>query len=389
MHTTIIIPTYNERGNISKLIPEITALLPEVDILVVDDNSPDKTYEVVREMQKSIPSLSLLLRPKKEGLGKAYIDAFRTVLAAGKSDVVVMMDADFSHDPKYLPLFLQTAREYDVVFGSRYINGGAVQGWDARRRLLSRFANFYARNIVRIPIFDYTAGFILMKTDFLRRLDLDKICANGYAFLIELKSLLWSAGARFKELPIVLGNRTIGQSKMSLRIIWEGVLAPWKIRSSFLKNFSLSKEKYFFDFDFSGVKNKLIFLDIDGTIVHDGGNNPDEKTVDQLKKLSKDNQVFFCSNKKNPIRARSLAALSGIKYLDIPCKKPSKKILDFIQNENSLPMLVIGDKILIDGLFAKNIKAEFIKIRRCRGAGEGVANKFLFLIDDIVYRFLF
>src|SRR3989339_1984925 len=158
MHITIIIPTYNEKENITKLIPIVSALLPEADILVVDDNSPDKTYDVVRNMQTFIPNLSLLLRQKKDGLGKAYIEAFQKVLNEGKSEAIIMMDADFSHDPKYLPILIKEAEQADIVIGSRYVRGGGVGGWNTWRRFLSKFGNIYARSIIGFPVFDCTSG---------------------------------------------------------------------------------------------------------------------------------------------------------------------------------------------------------------------------------------
>lgn len=233
MHVTIIIPTYNEKENITKLVPIVSTLLPEVDILVVDDSSPDKTYEVVRSMQEHIPNLSLLLREKKEGLGKAYIEAFQKILKEGKSKAIIMMDADFSHDPKYLPMLIREAEHADIVIGSRYVRGGGVGGWNMWRRFLSKFGNIYARNIIGFSVFDCTSGLNLIRTEFLRRVDLNQISANGYAFIIELKGLLWKAKARFKEVPIVLCNRINGESKISGHIIREGILAPWRIRKIF------------------------------------------------------------------------------------------------------------------------------------------------------------
>jgi len=243
MKTTIIIPTYNERENIAQIVPEIFKHAPEVRILVVDDNSPDKTYDVVREMQKKFPNLSLLLRQQKAGLGKAYIHAFETVLEDGKSDAILMMDADFSHNPEYVPAMLKLGAEAGVVIGCRYIKGGKIVDWPLSRRLLSRFANFYAGAILRLPIHDYTSGFIFMRTEYLRKVNLDNINSRGYAFLMELKSLLWLRGARIAELPIVLRDRTRGASKMSGGVIWEGVGAPWKIRTNYFGGSSAKKAR--------------------------------------------------------------------------------------------------------------------------------------------------
>lgn len=230
MSVTIIIPTYNERENILKIIPAICAQLPEAHILVVDDNSPDKTYEVVRELQKNMPKLSLLLRDKKEGLGKAYVEAFKKILQEGISDAVITMDADFAHDPKYLPELLNQSLEYDVVTGSRYVPGGGTPGWELWRRLLSKYGNLYAKTILGMPISDCTTGFHLIKTTYLRQIDFSTITMSGYAFLIELKFLLWRLGARFKEIPIVLQNRVEGKSKISSNIIREGIILPWKMK---------------------------------------------------------------------------------------------------------------------------------------------------------------
>ena len=231
MKNVIIIPTYNERENVSRVVGDIFNILPEVYILIVDDSSPDKTYEKVAELQKKYDHLSLLQRKKKEGLGRAYIDAFKHVLKDEEVENVIMMDADYSHDPKYLPQLLDAAKEFDVVMGSRYTVGGRTEGWILWRRLLSKFGNIYARVITKMPIFDCTGGFNLIKTDILKKIDLSQIDVSGYAFLIELKYLLWRAGAQFKEIPIILKNRTHGESKLCGHIVHEGIVAPWKIRS--------------------------------------------------------------------------------------------------------------------------------------------------------------
>ncbi len=236
MKTTIVIPTYNERENIGLLLDKIFTWLPEVFVLVVDDNSPDKTAEKVRECQKKFGNLSLLVREKKEGLGKAYIDAFSRVIKDGEVDKVVMMDADFSHDPERLPTFLAAAAKSDVVVGSRYAEGGGTVGWELWRRLLSRFGNFYARLITGMPLTDLTGGFNLMKADFLRKINLKELDMSGYAFIMEIKSSLFIAGAKFCEVPIIFRNRREGESKISSHIIREGVIAPWKIRMKINKS---------------------------------------------------------------------------------------------------------------------------------------------------------
>lgn len=230
MKTTIIIPTYNERENIETIILKIKMILPEVDILVVDDNSPDLTHQVVVGLQTRVSGLSLLLREKKAGLGQAYLAGFKKVLADGQSEAVIMMDADLSHDPSYLPQFFAAVQDHDVVVGSRYIAGGGTTGWELWRRLLSKYGNYYARFIIGMPVHDCTGGFNLIKTDLLRRLDLAAFDSAGYAFQIELKYLLKKAGGSFQEVPIIFRNRVNGQSKISHRIIQEGIVAPWRIR---------------------------------------------------------------------------------------------------------------------------------------------------------------
>lgn len=229
MKNTVIIPTYNEKRNIGQIIEAIFKILPGINILVVDDNSPDGTASVVRDLQKRFSSLNILMRNKKEGLGRAYLSAFEEVLKDSEVGSVVMMDADFSHDPAYLPPMLEAAEDVDVVVGSRYAKGGGTEGWELWRRLLSRWGSFYSKTITRLPVADCTGGFNLIKTNSLRKLDFSKIDASGYAFQIELKYLLWKSKARFHELPIVFKNRIYGESKISKHIVIEGVLAPWKM----------------------------------------------------------------------------------------------------------------------------------------------------------------
>lgn len=229
MNDLIIIPTYNEKDNIKSIILDIFKIAQGINVLVVDDNSPDKTAAVVKSLQAEYSNLSLLERPRKEGLGKAYLDAFKVILKNSEIKRVIMMDADFSHDPKYLSEMLEAAKDFDVVVGSRYVRGGSTVGWEFWRRFLSKFGNVYSRLVTGMPIFDCTGGFNLIKTDFLRKIDLSRVAMSGYAFQIELKYLLWQAGARFKEIPIVFKNRLSGESKISNHIIKEGILAPWKI----------------------------------------------------------------------------------------------------------------------------------------------------------------
>lgn len=230
MNCTVIIPTYNEREDIEALIIMIQNVAPTVRVLVVDDNSPDKTYEIVERIHKHNPLVSLLLRKKKEGLGKAYTDAFQHVLDDGWTEAIITMDADFSHDPAYIPSMIQLSTEYDLVVGSRYISGGGTSGWETWRRMLSKYGNIYARTIMGLSLYDCTAGFNLIKTSYLRKVDFSRIDMSGYAFQMESKYMLIKAGARFVEIPIIFKNRVHGESKISNSIIREGILAPWRIR---------------------------------------------------------------------------------------------------------------------------------------------------------------
>lgn len=229
MKDLIIIPTYNERENIVLLIQEIFRAVPGVFVLVVDDNSPDGTADAVRGMQGELPNVHLLVRDKKEGLGKAYIHAFHIALGDENVRNIITMDADFSHQPRYLSEFLKESEKYDVVIGSRYVRGGGVEGWELWRRVLSICANAYCRLITRIPITDCTGGFNLIRASFLRKIDFAGMDSSGYAFLQELKYMLFRAGASFTEVPIVFKNRTMGESKITSHIVREGVIAPWKM----------------------------------------------------------------------------------------------------------------------------------------------------------------
>lgn len=229
MRIAIIIPTYNERENIAQIISEIFIIVPTVHVFAVDDNSPDGTAVLVDSLINKFPNLHLLKREKKEGLGKAYIYAFQRVLSDQSFERIFMMDADFSHNPIYLPRIIEKSQEFDLVIGSRYVKGGKTIGWELWRKTLSFCGNFYCRLILRTPIHDYTSGFLSISTDLMRQIDFSAIDVSGYAFTIELKYLLYKKGATFFELPIVFQNRTGGESKISNHIISEGVKAPWKM----------------------------------------------------------------------------------------------------------------------------------------------------------------
>lgn len=225
----IILPTYNEKENIGPLIEIIFSLLPEIHILVVDDNSPDGTAAAVKELQAQYSNLSLLERPVKNGLGGAYIEGFKRLLADPDIKNIVTMDADFSHNPKYLPQMIAEAENYSLVIGSRYTKGGGIAKWELWRKFLSYGGNFYARILLGRRVHDWTGGFNCIKADYLRKVNLDKIDLSGYAFIMGFKYFLIKAGASAKEIPIVFEARRGGESKLSHHIISEGIIAPWKI----------------------------------------------------------------------------------------------------------------------------------------------------------------
>lgn len=229
LHHYIVLPTYNEKENIETIIRRIYEAVPYVRVLVVDDNSPDGTAVIVTNLMKEFPYLSLTSRAVKDGLGRAYIHGFKKVLEDIEAASVLMMDADLSHDPKYIPELHKKLEEFDVVVGSRYVKGGAVIGWELWRRILSRGGNLYAKFITRLPINDLTGGFNCIRASLLRKSAFENIHSSGYAFIIELKYVLWKAGARFAQIPIIFKNRTGGESKISNHIITEGIIAPWKL----------------------------------------------------------------------------------------------------------------------------------------------------------------
>lgn len=233
MNTRIIIPTYNERENIIPLITELLRLMPQdTRILVVDDNSPDGTGALIRDHIAKDPRVSLISRRGKLGMGSAYREAFHRVLSEGGDDCIVTMDADFSHDPCYVPQLIRPAETHDLVVGSRYVRGGHIENWGLWRRLLSWGGNHYVRLITGLPIHDCTAGFSCMRADFLRRVPFEKVGAAGYAWWFTLRVMFWRRGARVMEVPIVFTDRRLGASKISTHIIYEGLIEPWRVRFS-------------------------------------------------------------------------------------------------------------------------------------------------------------
>jgi dolichol-phosphate mannosyltransferase len=226
----VIIPTYNERFNVARIIPAVLAQDPSIEVLVVDDGSPDGTGQVVDGIAANNPRVHVIHREGKLGLGTAYIAGFRWALER-KYDLVFEMDADFSHNPDILPEFLVAIKEADVVHGSRYQDGRVnVVNWPMSRLFLSYTANIYARAVTGLPIFDTTAGFKCFRRNVLESIDLNSVKSNGYAFQIEMSFRAWKRGFRLVEIPIIFVDRTEGVSKMSKKIVREAVWMVWRLR---------------------------------------------------------------------------------------------------------------------------------------------------------------
>ena len=229
MKTIVISPTFNERKNIKIFIDAVLIDNPGFDLLIVDDNSPDGTSEKVRELQSEFENLYLEVREKKLGLGTAYIYGFKWALNR-KYDRIVQMDADLSHNPKDLAMMVKKLDDNDLVIGSRYIKGISVVNWPLRRLMLSYGANTYSRMITGMPIMDGTGGFKAWKSEVLQDIDLDSVRSQGYSFQIEMNFRAWIKGYKLKELPIIFSDRTIGQSKMSKKIVYEAIFMVWRLR---------------------------------------------------------------------------------------------------------------------------------------------------------------
>jgi dolichol-phosphate mannosyltransferase len=223
----VVLPTYDERENLPRIVPAILAASPILDVLVVDDNSPDGTGALADAMAKEEPRVRVLHRARKEGLGRAYLAGFADALAAGYGRILEM-DADFSHDPGRLPAMLAT--DADLVLGSRYVKGGSTVNWGFGRRLLSRGGSLYARTILGLPVRDLTGGFKCFRRKVLEGLDLQSVRSTGYAFQIELTYRAIRRGFTVVEIPITFADRRVGQSKMSRRIVAEALWMVWKIR---------------------------------------------------------------------------------------------------------------------------------------------------------------
>ena len=231
MHITIVLPTYNEAENLPKLVSALLSLPLDLAVLVVDDHSPDGTGAVADGLSLNHPGkISVLHRAGKMGLRSAYLEGFYKAFDMG-ADVVVQMDADFSHDPAVLTEMARRIASCDVVIGSRYVRGGSLdERWPAWRKALSAFGNFYARTILNFPLRDVTTGYRMWRRDALQKMPLDRIRSNGYIFLVEMAYIAFLMGYKISEAPIHFADRRWGKSKMSLKIQLEAALRIWDVR---------------------------------------------------------------------------------------------------------------------------------------------------------------
>ncbi len=229
MRVMVVVPTYNERENLEELAPRILSQLPDVELLVVDDGSPDGTGEYADGLAAQDPRVHVLHRPGKMGLGSAYVQGFKHALGTS-AELIVQMDADFSHDPDVIPELVAGTEDRDVIIGSRYITGANVVNWPLRRLFLSYFANVYTHIITGLPLRDSTGGFKCFRRAVLETIDLDAIRSDGYSFQIEVNFRSWRKGFSMREIPIIFVDRHSGTSKMSRRIVWEATWMVWRLR---------------------------------------------------------------------------------------------------------------------------------------------------------------
>jgi dolichol-phosphate mannosyltransferase len=230
MESLVIIPTINERENLEKLLPVVLGIDEGVHVLVVDDNSSDGTGELADRYGKETGRVHALHRPGRMGFGSAYVDGFKYALEHTDAKYVFEMDADFSHDPKYMPDFIKAAQDADLVIGSRYVNGISIVNWPLNRLIISMCGNLYARIITGLPLTDLTAGYKCFRRELLEKIDLDDIRSNGYSFQIEVNYIVWKSGFRIAEIPIIFIERTIGESKITGKIVREAVWRMWAVR---------------------------------------------------------------------------------------------------------------------------------------------------------------
>ena len=229
MNVLIVVPTYNERENLPALIHAVVGD-SGFNMIVVDDDSPDGTGDVAEACAAAYPGrVRVLHRTEKRGLGRSYVDGFRQAVLSD-ADLICQMDADLSHDPQYLPEMVAAAEQFDVVVGSRYVNGISVVNWPLRRIILSSFANGYVRAITGLKASDCTSGFRCWRRDALARIDLDRMISNGYAFQVEMLFEAARRGYRIGEVPITFIERENGASKLGSRVLWESAFVPWRLR---------------------------------------------------------------------------------------------------------------------------------------------------------------
>ncbi len=229
MKTLIVSPTYNEKKNVPTLLEKVFDVNPDYHVLIVDDNSPDGTGDLVESMQGKYENLHLARRPEKSGLGTAYCYGFQWALENGY-DIIVQMDADMSHDPNEIPAMINLLDDYDFIVGSRYCDGISVVRWPLRRLALSYGANIYSRIVTGMPIKDGTGGFKVWSRKVLEAIELNTVKSQGYSFQIEMNFRSWARGFRVVEHPIIFIDRTIGESKMSKSIMFEAIFMVWRLR---------------------------------------------------------------------------------------------------------------------------------------------------------------
>jgi dolichol-phosphate mannosyltransferase len=236
MKAIVVIPTLNERANVEKLLPAIFEIANGIHILIVDDNSSDGTGALADQFALETGRVHVLHRPTRMGLGSAYIDGFKYALKSTDAQYIFEMDADFSHDPKFIPDFLEAIKEADLVVGSRYVRGISIVNWPLNRLIISKMGNWYAELVTGLPLTDVTAGYKCFRRELLEQFDLDDLHSNGYSFQIEMSYKVWKQGFRIKEIPIVFVDRTIGESKITYGIVWEAVWRVWALKFKYMFN---------------------------------------------------------------------------------------------------------------------------------------------------------
>jgi dolichol-phosphate mannosyltransferase len=229
VNVLVIVPTYNERENLPRLVPAV--LRHGYRVMIVDDGSPDGTGQIADDLAREWPGqIEVMHRQGARGLGRSYVDGMRKALASDSAELICQMDADLSHDPDYLPRLVAATTTYDVVIGSRYLHGISVVNWPLRRLILSTAANRYIRAVTGMTVRDCTSGFRCWRRDALARVPLDRVISDGYAFIVEMLFEAWRRGSRIGEVPIIFVERREGESKLSRGVLVESLIAPWRLR---------------------------------------------------------------------------------------------------------------------------------------------------------------